>query len=84
MGQNIKTSKAQIVERKLGREKAFGQYFDGVVEIDPRLDSFDYLDTLIHEMLHHHFPDASEAQVTEIATKMATQIWRKDYRKLAK
>lgn len=79
-----KSTKLQIVERKLGREGAYGQYYDGVIEIDPRLDAFEYLDTLIHEMLHHHFPDLSEEDVTEIATKMATQIWRKNYRKLTK
>ena len=27
---------AKVVEKKLGRENAFGQYYDGVVEIDPR------------------------------------------------
>lgn len=80
----VKTTKVKVIEKKLGKQRAFGQYYDGIVEIDPRLESFDYLDTLIHEMLHHHFPEATEEEILEIATKIATQIWAKDYRRLAK
>lgn len=76
--------KAQVVEKCLGRERAFGQYYDGVVEIDPRQDSKDYLDTLIHELLHHYFQDLPEAEVLEIATQITAQIWAKNYRKVAK
>ena len=80
----VNLTKAKVSERKLGREQAYGQYYDGLVEIDPRLDSKEYLDTLIHEMLHHHLPDLSESDVLAIATRMTNQIWRKNYRRLAK
>ena len=80
----VNLTKAKVKERKLGREQAFGQYYDGLVEIDPRLESKEYLDTLIHEMLHHHFPELSESEVLTIATCMANQIWAKNYRRLAK
>ena len=76
--------KVQIVEKKLGREGAYGQYYDGVIEIDPRQSSEEYLDTLIHEMLHHYFPDLLEAEVLHIATQMTASIWSKNYRKVAK
>ena len=76
--------KAQVVEKCLGREGAYGQYYDGVIEIDPRQDSQDYLDTLIHELLHHYFRELPEDQVLEIATQITAQIWAKNYRKVEK
>ena len=79
-----KTTKTTVIERKLGRERAFGQYYDGIVEIDPRQCSHEYLDTLIHEMLHHHFPEATEKEITTIAERMTAQIWDKNYRRLTK
>jgi len=72
-------------EKKLGRLGAWGLcYDDGQIEIDPRLESKDYLDTLIHEMLHHHFPELEEEDVEMIATKMAKELWKANYRKIKK
>lgn len=81
----IKTSKPIIREKKLGRENVWGFcYDDGLIEIDPRLDSKDYMDTLLHEMIHHHFPETSEADVERIATLMANALWKRRYRRVEK
>lgn len=69
--------KPKVTERKLGRERADGLYHsDGLIEIDPRLKGKNRLDTLIHEHLHHYFPEMSEDRVEKIATGMANTLWK--------
>lgn len=79
-------SRLKVVERKLGREEALGLCWKktGLVEIDPRLDSKAYLDTLIHEMLHLYFPEEEEWRIAKVATKMANALWFRQYRRLQK
>jgi len=74
----------RVKEKKLGKEHVWGlAYMDeGYLEIDPRLGSKDYLDTLIHEMLHCYLPELEEEDIDCMATKMANQIWRKGYRRI--
>jgi len=84
----INTRKPRIVEKSLP-EKIWGYcYMDGedLIELDPQKlkRSKDYLDTLIHEMLHHHFPQTPEESVEEIGTLMAEALWRKRFRRLEK
>jgi len=76
----------KIQERKLGKDKALGMcwYDTGEIEIDPRQDSREYLDTLIHEMLHCFFPDMSEKDVAKVSAKMSNAIWQYNYRRVAK
>jgi hypothetical protein len=79
----IKVSKPKIKEKKLGREKALGQCFsDGLIEIDPRQDSKEYLFTLIHECCHYHFPELTEEQVVKIENSIGQVIWDKNYRRI--
>lgn len=76
-------ARMKVVERKLGREQALGQaHSDGLVEIDPRQVSKEYLDTMIHEMLHIYFPDTPEWKIAKVATKMARTLWKSKYRRL--
>lgn len=49
--------------------------------IDPRLCPKDYMDTLIHETIHHCFPRLSEQKVLNVATTIANLLWRLGYRK---
>lgn len=76
----------RIKERKLGRERAWGLAYksDGLIEIDPRMVARRYLDTLIHEMLHILFPDASETKVNRAARAIAIAAWEKGYRRMAR
>ena len=76
--------KIKVIDKKLGRQKAVGQaYTDArVIEVDPRQRSKNYLDTLIHEMLHVYNPDWSESKVTKTANEMTDIIWQKNYRRI--
>ena len=78
--------KLKITERKLGREKAYGQCWKGdyLIEMDERLRAKHYLSVLVHELLHHVFPWMSETMVTRAAPKIAKGIWQQQYRRLAK
>ena len=73
------------VEAKLGRFKAVGlAYKDaGVTVIDPRQEPKDYLDTLIHEYLHHLFPEWKEKAVALTGTALADYLWEQGYRKVS-
>lgn len=79
-------SKIRVVEKHLGREKAFGQAWteDKLIEIDPRQNSKDMLDTLIHEWWHVEFPTATETQVANKSKKLAKFLWKHNVRLLRK
>lgn len=58
----MKRNRPRVVIRKiLGRSKAWGQHWsDGLIEIDPRQNQKQFLNTLLHELFHEYFPDAGE------------------------
>ena len=76
----------KVVERKLGRERAWGQQWPGdrLVEIDPTQDSKNYLDTLIHETLHELLPRSSEETIEKCAATLTAVIWKCRYRRIMK
>ena len=84
MSRRKRLPKMRVVERKLGRERAWGQCWQhrGLVEIDPRQDSKSYLNTMLHEMLHLYFKPASEWTVANVADRMSDALWRKGYRRI--
>ena len=79
----IKEPTITIIERKLRREKAVGQAFkdDGLIEIDPRQTSFNYFETVIHEIMHVLFPEKNEKEITRKAHKLAKELWKLKYRR---
>lgn len=76
-------TKPKILEKKL-EPKTLGicHYDPPRIEIDPRQDSKEYMDTLIHEMLHHHFPKLSEKKVKKISKSLSSALWKKRYRRI--
>ena len=78
-------SKLKIRERKLAVHNALGLYWHGMnlIEIDPRLKAKKFLNTLLHECLHHCIPSASEAKVSRIAGTLTEAAWRKGFRRIA-
>ena len=54
------------------------------IEVEERQESKDYLDTLIHEMLHCFAPKWGEKRVAETANEMTRVIWDKNYRRIEK
>jgi hypothetical protein len=76
----------KIIEKKLGRERAWGQAWQSefIVEIDPRQSSKKYLNTLIHEILHCLYPENSETKIKNNADILTKHIWDKNYRRIQK
>lgn len=74
----------EVIETKLGRQRAAGMSLGGVILVDPRQDSKEYLDTLIHEGLHEYFPHMSEAEVAKAARFLTRIVWIQGYRKVQK
>ena len=74
-------TKIEVIERPLGREKALGLAWVGEnkIELDGRLKSKQYLNTLIHEMLHIYNPTWPETRIDQTATEMCNVIWAKNY-----
>ena len=77
-------SSITISEKKLGREKALGEcYFGtGQINIDPRQDSKEYLNTLIHEMAHLRMPEWDEQSIIDLATGFTEAIWAMGFRRI--
>ena len=84
-----KTKKSIVVrEKKLGRERVDGSKVwgfcykdDNLIEIDPRQRPKRYFNTLVHELLHLVFPDASETKITRSADIIVRELWKAKYRK---
>lgn len=76
--------KIKVVERKLGREVAWGQADNlaKVIEVDPRLSEKRRLTVLIHEAAHLADWDLSESRVTAMAPKIAKVLWEQGYRRI--
>jgi len=76
----------KVVEKKLGRQRAFGQAFtdDNLIEIDPRQNSKEYIGTLIHEWLHVEYPDWTEKVVSAKSNKLTNFLWKHRVRILRK
>ena len=75
----------EIVDKKLGRNKALGICYvgDGLIEIDPRQTPLNYFKTIIHELLHEAFPNMSEKEVIRVTTLIARGLWKKNFRKVS-
>lgn len=72
----------RVRERKLGKGVLGYCHDDGMIEIDPRQTPQDFLDTLVHEILHHQFPDLSEDAVLRVAPVIARTLWAQGYRRV--
>ena len=80
-----KRSKFKVVNRKLGREKAWGQCWHGenLIEIDPRQPENEYFSTIIHECLHLCFDDKNltEEEILAAEKLIFNTLWSHGYRK---
>jgi hypothetical protein len=87
----MRSPKVTIIEKKLGREKALGQYVcgSGEILIDPR-DIFEKpehnererLDTYVHEALHKADDDLDEETITHYARIVTAVLWKAGYRRV--
>lgn len=76
--------KIKVVERGLGREKAYGQAWAGqnLIEIDKNIMGKLRFSTLLHELLHVIFPEATEREVLLAERKMTKVLWEQGYRRV--
>lgn len=51
------------------------------IRVDERLAGSDYLDTLLHELIHARWPDISEEAVAEFAGLLTTVLEQEGYRR---
>ena len=74
----------KMVERKLGREKNWGQAFhdDNTIEVDPTQPEHERLDTIIHECIHLLFPTMSEMRVRGVSRRISKILWRDKWRRV--
>ena len=79
-----------IRDAKLGRKGAVGMYYSSnngrrrsLIEIDPKQKPRAYMNTVIHETLHHYVPDISECEVRWLSAGLTDALWRTHFRKLA-
>ena len=72
-----------ILYRKLGKEKARGQYIPelNLIEIDERLVAKEHLEVLIHESLHALQPHHEEDTICKDALNLSLILWADGYRK---
>lgn len=78
---DINTALPRVVERRLEYDIA-GEQEGKLIVIDPRQTERQYLGTLVHEVLHHCFPDLEEEQVVKLEYVFAETLWRAKYRRV--
>ena len=76
--------KINVIERKLGREKAWGLAWesDKKIEIDVNQPPKEHLNTVIHECLHIVLPELTEKEVIKYSNTIAGVLWKMKYRRI--
>lgn len=82
----FKISNPKVKITRLEKEdNAFGLCWpDGLIEIEVRQNDKAFFSTLIHELIHHFFPDISEKNVLKIEKIMARKLWNHFCKKFLK
>lgn len=78
----MKLRKIKVQERKLRKYLGYAYIGEDKVELDPTQKPRQYLDTLIHEILHLMYPEDSETKISRNAATITHHIWKKGYRRL--
>jgi hypothetical protein len=75
--------KIKVVERKLGKHRAYGLHWPGEIHIDSGLKPKKKLEIFVHEYMHEICPEWDEKHVTSQAKRMADFLWSQGYRRRA-
>lgn len=77
----------RVIYSKLGRHRVWGFYLPKarLILLDEALKSMPgmELDTLLHEGLHHVFPDLSEEEVERAGGELSVILWNHNYRRVS-
>jgi hypothetical protein len=74
--------KLVILERELEGDTLGLAYQSGRIIIDPRQLPEDYLDTLVHELIHVGAPEFSEKKTEKLANLISKGLWKWGYRRI--
>ena len=79
----VKIKKPTIRHKDLSGDNVYGYAMqeDFEIEIDPKQSSKEYLNTLIHEILHCFLPDLQERFIVRMADILADEVWKRGYKK---
>jgi len=79
-------ARIKLEERKLGREKNWGQaiFAEGKIEICPTQSQKRRLNTVIHEGIHILDPNLPELKVRAYANRLADLLWKDRWRRIEK
>lgn len=82
----VKLRRPKIVHKDLTADGVWGyaNQEDFEIEIERNQVSKEYLNTLIHEMLHCFLPDLKEQHIRKMADLLSDEIWKRKYRRIAK
>ncbi len=77
----------KIIERRLGRERAWGQVWlwknPQVIELDPTMTPRKHLEILCHEAAHIALPELKdEDEIDRIGRCIAKCVWLANYRRV--
>lgn len=77
-----KRKQPKVIIRKLGKEKAWGQFIEdeNIIEIDPRLRGKHKLEIYLHELYHWFNPKATEEEVIRFQKEFGNFLWRHNLR----
>lgn len=78
----MRLKKIKVRERRLRRYLGYAYPKKSLIEITPDQKPRQYLDTLIHEILHVMYPKDSETKISQNASTITHHIWKKGYRRL--
>jgi len=78
----MKLKKIKVQERRLNKYLGYAYPEHNLVEITPNQRPRQYLDTLIHELLHVMYPEDSETKISRNASTITHHIWKKGYRRV--
>ena len=91
MAKKMNTGELTIVEKKIQRgyrlkknQFVYGRvkHWESLIEIDPRQNSDDLMDTVVHECLHYLNPDWSENKVKANAKLIKEALWLLRFRRI--
>lgn len=71
--------RVELVERKLRKYYGYAHLDIGLIEVDPTLTDYEYLNTAIHETLHVLYPEASETEIYKNAGTIAHILRKAGY-----
>jgi hypothetical protein len=79
----MKKRNPPVTEKKIWKYGADGLYHteEEKIEIDPRLTPRRELVVIVHEYLHHIFPEWSESKVDKTSRQIGNFLWKQNYRK---